>query len=199
MLHALLEPSKDLAQRIVEETCARLPTSASVAVAAVASATFTYVYLSSIGRLDSRRRLDKLQDALARLEESIPNNLATNQDASKTWLSSLHTVMPAIVTIRVMAVRAFDGENPTFMVATGFIVDRTRGLILTNRHVVTPGPVVADAVFVNHEEVPLVPIYRDPVHDFGFFRFDPAQVRFQTDLPEIPLRPDLAKVGTPIR
>ena len=31
--------------------------------------------------------------------------------------------------------------------ATGFVVDAERGLILTNRHVVTPGPVVAEAVF----------------------------------------------------
>ena len=28
----------------------------------------------------------------------------------------------------------------------------------------------AEATFVNKEEVPLVPIYRDPIHDFGFFR-----------------------------
>ena len=53
-----------------------------------------------------------------------------------------------------------------------------RGIILTNRHVVTPGPVVAEAVFQDHEVVTLKPIYRDPVHDFGFYQYDPegAQV-----------------------
>jgi pro-apoptotic serine protease NMA111 len=54
--------------------------------------------------------------------------------------------------------------------ATGFVVDATRGLILTNRHVVTPGPIIAEAVFNNHEEVPVWPVYRDPVHDFGYAR-----------------------------
>lgn len=45
----------------------------------------------------------------------------------------------------------------------GFIVDKARGLILTNRHVVLPGPVVAEAIFQNREEVPVHALYRDPV------------------------------------
>ena len=62
--------------------------------------------------------------------------------------------------------------------ATGFVVDAERGLILTNRHVVTPGPVTAEATFLNREEVQLYPVYRDPVHDFGFYRYDPSKLRF---------------------
>ena len=54
--------------------------------------------------------------------------------------------------------------------ATGFVVDKRRGLILTNRHVVTTGPVVAHAVFSSMEEVDAVAWYRDPVHDFGVFK-----------------------------
>ncbi|KAF0745275.1 hypothetical protein Ae201684_000306 [Aphanomyces euteiches] len=114
------------------------------------------------------------------------------------WLASLQEAIPAIVIIRLMSVRAFDGDGASFSVATGFVVDKKRGLILTNRHVVTPGPVVADAIFVNKEEVDLVPIYRDPVHDFGFYRFDPARVKF-LKLHEIPIDPSGAKVGVEIR
>ena len=58
------------------------------------------------------------------------------------------------------------------------MVDKRLGLILTNRHVVTPGPVVAEAVFQNREEVKVLPLYYDPIHDFGFFRFDPAALKF---------------------
>ena len=82
------------------------------------------------------------------------------------------------------------------------MVDAEKGIILTNRHVVGPGPIVrsmemllffltlvkgrdcltircrnlqdAEAVFHNNEEVRVIPIYRDPVHDFGFFQFNPA-------------------------
>lgn len=29
-------------------------------------------------------------------------------------------------------------------------------------------------MFQNNEEVRIIPIYRDPVHDFGYFKFNPA-------------------------
>ncbi|KAJ0410543.1 hypothetical protein ATCC90586_006567 [Pythium insidiosum] len=117
---------------------------------------------------------------------------------SRQWMTSLDRCIRAIVSIRLNSVRAFDGNGASFSVASGFVVDMARGIILTNRHVVTPGPVVADAIFLNKEEVDLVPIYRDPVHDFGFFRFDPAKVKF-LELHEIPLRPEGAKIGVEIR
>ena len=39
--------------------------------------------------------------------------------------------------------------------ATGFVVDAERGYILTNRHVVCPGPFWGYCIFDNHEEVSL--------------------------------------------
>lgn len=44
---------------------------------------------------------------------------------------------------RITQTRAFDTEAAGSASATGFVVDKHRGLILTNRHVVTPGPIVA--------------------------------------------------------
>ena len=79
---------------------------------------------------------------------------------------------------RVDQARAFDTERNMSAQATGFVVDAQRGLILTNRHVVTPGPVTAQATFLNREEVQLYPVYRDPVHDFGFYRYDPSKLKF---------------------
>lgn len=38
------------------------------------------------------------------------------------------------------------------------------------------GPVVAEAMFVNREEIPIYPVYRDPVSHFGFLLF-PASLR----------------------
>ncbi|RHY33997.1 hypothetical protein DYB32_001213 [Aphanomyces invadans] len=131
-------------------------------------------------------------------EHSAPGPVLASTPEGGRWLASLEGAIPAIVIIRLMSVRAFDGDAASFSVATGFVVDKKRGLILTNRHVVTPGPVVADAIFVNKEEVDLVPIYRDPVHDFGFYRFDPSRVKFLA-LHEIPIDPSGAKVGVEIR
>ena len=95
---------------------------------------------------------------------------ADNVGAEETaWTNTLERISSGVVSIRVDSTRAFDTEWNSSSQATGFVVDAERGLILTNRHVVTPGPVVAEGVFRNNEEVRLTPVYRDPVHDFGFF------------------------------
>ncbi|KAH9142586.1 hypothetical protein AeRB84_013356 [Aphanomyces euteiches] len=169
-------------------------------VAAAASAAATWIWLHSNEKrtlTNEEAHMLQLEASLRALEE-LAKAPSTDGKKDSQWIHSLENALGAIVTVRVLAVRHFDGDRPMYSVATGFIVDKKRGLILTNRHVVTPGPVVADAIFVNHEEVDLVPIYRDPVHDFGFFRFDPSAVDF-LELHEIPLRPDLARVGTEIR
>ena len=114
------------------------------------------------------------------------------------WTETLERISSGVVSIRVDATRAFDTEWNTSTQATGFVVDAERGIILTNRHVVTPGPVIAEAVFRNNEEVRLTPIYRDPVHDFGFFRYDPADLQY-IEPAELPLVPEGAGIGKEIR
>ncbi len=124
-------------------------------------------------------------------------SVAGAQEAAN-WARTLEQISSGVVSIRVDGTRAFDTEWNQTTQATGFIVDAARGLILTNRHVVMPGPVVAEAVFLNREEVDLKPVYRDPVHDFGFFRFDPADLKFIKPA-ELPLAPEGAQVGREIR
>ena len=114
------------------------------------------------------------------------------------WSNTLERISSGVVSIRVDSTRAFDTEWNSSSQATGFVVDAERGLILTNRHVVTPGPVVAEAVFRNNEEVRLTPVYRDPVHDFGFFRYAPDELRY-IEPAELPLRADGAGIGREIR
>lgn len=117
---------------------------------------------------------------------------------ARAWEETIDRVAPAIVVLQISMPRAFDDVTPGTAVATGFVVDEEMGLILTNRHVVTSGPVVAEAVFQNNEEVDVQAIYRDPVHDFGIFRFDPADVRFIKP-GQLELDPSRARVGTEIR
>jgi len=114
------------------------------------------------------------------------------------WTSTLERISSGVVSIRVDSTRAFDTEWNSSTQATGFVVDAERGIILTNRHVVTPGPVVAEAVFINNEEVRLTPVYRDPVHDFGFFRYNPDDLQY-LEPTELPLVPGAAGIGREIR
>jgi S1-C subfamily serine protease len=126
--------------------------------------------------------------------------LATSAPAAArdAWEETIERVSQGVVALRVTGTRAFDTEAPGVGVATGFVVDAERGLILTNRHVVRPGPISAEAVFLNHERVRVWPVYRDPVHDYGFFRYDPEEVRFMRPT-ALALVPEAARVGAEIR
>ena len=84
--------------------------------------------------------------------------VASAQQNGNGWSATLERIASGVVAIQVDGTRAFDTEWNTSSQATGFVVDAERGLILTNRHVVTAGPVTAQAVFLNREEVELQPV-----------------------------------------
>ena len=119
-------------------------------------------------------------------------------EGNPDWAETLERIAGSVVSIDVDSTRAFDTEWNSTAQATGFVVDAERGLILTNRHVVTPGPVTAEATFLNREEVQLYPVYRDPVHDFGIYRYDPQKLRFIKPK-ALPLYPEGAQIGREIR
>ncbi|HMV68952.1 MAG TPA: trypsin-like peptidase domain-containing protein, partial [Myxococcota bacterium] len=114
------------------------------------------------------------------------------------WEATLDAAIPSVVNLRYAVPRTFDTDGAGVFTATGFVVDAERGILLSNRHVVHTGPIVAEAVFADNEALPIEPIYRDPVHDFGFFRYDPAALRFLRPA-SIPLDPDGAQVGVSVR
>ena len=128
----------------------------------------------------------------------VPVPVSPVQSSPANWAQTLERIASGVVTIQIDSTRAFDTEWNTTAQATGFVIDAKRGLILTNRHVVTPGPVTAQATFQNREEVQLYPVYRDPIHDFGIYRYDPAKLRFIQPA-ELPLYPAGAVIGREIR
>jgi len=119
-------------------------------------------------------------------------------DSASQWHKVLPTIINAIVSIESLHLRPFDTEDAGRYTASGFVVDKSRGVILSNRHVVNPSPTETCAVFQNYEKVDLQPLYYDPVHDFGFFRYDPSKIQF-AEVEEIELFPQGAKVGTKIK
>ncbi len=129
---------------------------------------------------------------------SLPLFAQAQSGERAEWRNTLERISSGVVSIKVDSTRAFDTDWNQTSQATGFVVDAERGLILTNRHVVTPGPVRAEALFLNQEEVDLQPVYRDPVHDFGFYRYDPAALRYIQPA-ELPLYPQGARLGREIR
>ncbi len=114
------------------------------------------------------------------------------------WATMLAAATPAVLSIDFVETRAFDTENARHSYATGFVVDAARGIVLTNRHVVTAGPVRSEAITQENEVIPLRAIYRDPVHDFGFYQYDPAAVKYSR-LPALELDPAGVRIGQEIR
>jgi S1-C subfamily serine protease len=131
-----------------------------------------------------------------KLASTVP--VAGDEASAADWAATLERIAGSVVAIQIDQARSFDTERNTSAQATGFVVDAERGLILTNRHVVTPGPVIAEATFLNREEVQLYPVYRDPVHDFGIYRYDPSKLKFISPK-ALPLAPQAAQVGREIR
>ncbi len=123
--------------------------------------------------------------------------LVVAQDEA-SWEAVVDRVANAVLAIRVDGTRDFDTQGSSSSQATGFVIDAERGIVLTNRHVVQPGPVVARGAFLNREEITLVPIYRDPVHDFGFFKYDPAALAYNEPV-ALPLKPERVQLGRDIR
>lgn len=146
--------------------------------------------------------LSAIPPALSRSLSQISIASSVNSSASvtdkETWDRTLSRVVKGIVSIKATTTRPFDTEAAGDYTATGFVISKKHGLILSNRHVVSPAPITAVAVFINYEEVPIYPIYRDPIHDFGVFRYDPEKLK-HIEVEEIELKPDLARVGEDIK
>ncbi|SCU80356.1 LAMI_0B01948g1_1 [Lachancea mirantina] len=123
---------------------------------------------------------------------------AVDSSSYAKWQNTISKVVSSVVSIHFSQVAPFDCDPALVSEATGFVVDSDIGIILTNRHVVGAGPFVGYAVFDNHEECDVKPIYRDPVHDFGFLKFDPKSIKYM-NVQALEIRPSLAKVGSEIR
>ena len=115
------------------------------------------------------------------------------------WADIAHQVVPSIVNIRVARPYPFDTQDASAGRATGFVVDKSLGLICTNAHVSTGAPWSARATFFERKQfkfgaadVNLSAIYTDPVHDFAFVRYktddvkakniDPVQLSFADEV-----------------
>ncbi|KAI8326208.1 trypsin-like serine protease [Martensiomyces pterosporus] len=135
-------------------------------------------------------------NALGRLAQAP--SILLDQPLTSRWQQVSEKAANAVVTIRFCQAFPFDTMGAVASEASGFVVDKERGIILTNRHVACAGPFVGEAVFQNREQVNVHAIYRDPIHDFGFLKYSPEDVKYY-QVQEIPLDPSKARIGTEIR
>lgn len=125
-----------------------------------------------------------------------PAAIADTEEAG--WAKTVSLVADSVVSLQLSQLRSFDDTPQGNSSATGFVVDAERGIVLTNRHVVGSGPIRISATFQNQERVDVVPLYRDPIHDFAFVRYNPAELEYAQPA-SLSLRPDKVRTGMNIR
>ncbi|KAJ2887969.1 hypothetical protein FB639_000959 [Coemansia asiatica] len=114
------------------------------------------------------------------------------------WAQVFELALRSVVHITTNVHVNFDTHVAGQSTATGFVVDADLGIILSNRHVMTCAPATHSARFENTESIRIMPWYYDPVFDFAFFRYNPADLKTAT--PEaIRLVPEKATEGLEIR
>lgn len=126
------------------------------------------------------------------------HQVVATADEDSGWASTVSRVANSVVSLQLSQLRDFDDAPQGGSNATGFVVDAQRGIILTNRHVVGSGPLRVSATFQNQERVDAVPLYRDPIHDFAFLRYDPAALQYAEPI-SLQLRPEKVSTGMNIR
>ncbi len=70
----------------------------------------------------------------------------------------------------------FDGEKKGSSTGAGFLVDKARGWVMTNAHVVSRSPSHITAAFHNQPENPAEKLYVDPYLDMALIRIAPARI-----------------------
>ncbi|MGQ8365034.1 trypsin-like peptidase domain-containing protein [Glaciecola sp. 1036] len=117
--------------------------------------------------------------------------------SSTSSASNQDQIINAVVNIELNKVVPWDEGFNASGFGTGFVIDSEKGLILTNKHIVNVGPIVAYAEFANKRKLSITPIYRDPIHDFGIFKYNVNEIN---DLSIIPIKLSTdASVGQKIR
>ncbi|KAJ1949142.1 hypothetical protein FBU59_001275, partial [Linderina macrospora] len=122
----------------------------------------------------------------------------STQSRERTWEDVHAEVRYSIVSIESAFPFPFGITSPKTSFGTGFVVDSEVGIILSNLHIMGVCPTTHKATFDTNEFVYLQPLHYDPIHDFAFFRYDPAALK-HTKPKSIKLFPEGARPGVPFQ
>lgn len=88
----------------------------------------------------------------------------------------INTNKKGVVSITVRASHAAYNSTGAWS-GTGFVVNKEKGIILTNRHVIGEATASTfEVAFFNGREADAVVLYTDPLLDFGFLKVDPEEL-----------------------
>lgn len=101
------------------------------------------------------------------------------------WAETIERLKPTVVNLEVTIQANIGLDKPGTWLGTGFIVDATRGIIATNRHLTSTSPAHIKITFINGSSTEGRLLYYDYYHDFAFIRFDPSSVALSLKEPTL--------------
>lgn len=128
--------------------------------------------------------------------------VAKSLDISKNSKTLLDSVQKSVVSINIQIIKVAytinDLDHPVGMgLGTGFIIDKQRGLILTNKHISDISRIEhLEVSFFNGKETKAELLYSDPWHDFAILSVDTKEI--PTDAKAIVLSNSPVKMGQPV-
>ncbi|KAJ4185090.1 hypothetical protein NW759_017000 [Fusarium solani] len=115
------------------------------------------------------------------------------------WDAAHDKARRSLFSMEITRPKPYANESAGTSWGSGNVVDKSRGLVLTNRHVVGGGPSYGYASYNDVREHTVRLVYSDPVHDYTFVGLRTKQGAVPMDLADqLDLRPDLARRGTEI-
>lgn len=95
---------------------------------------------------------------------------------AKAGREEIEAQKPAVVSITVrQTTRAYGSPQTSY--GTGFLADKEKGIIITNRHVAsTDCPASFEASWENGKTTDLKLLWNDPTNDFSFMQIDPSKI-----------------------
>ena len=91
--------------------------------------------------------------------------------------SILEDAKPAVVNLKVSYSKYFESNKAGTFTGSGFIVNREKGLVVTNRHVAVEYPAQIQITFWDGASVLGKVVYYDLTHDFSIVQYDPGKIK----------------------
>lgn len=138
-------------------------------------------------KLSLNGKLEKQENKQYKKDDQLSKNTQT-YDASREVIPQIvKEAQKGVVSIAISDYEFEQGKGPveiTSKIGTGFLIDK-KGLIVTNRHVVSQEDVMYTVITWDNKSYPVKKIVRDPINDIAFVFIDVDSKN--NNLKELPL------------
>lgn len=109
-------------------------------------------------------------------EPSINQTPPVQNSETINWTPLIESTKKSVVTIKTETAFNFGLSSSGHANGTGFLIDKAKGLIITNAHVTGRGISMIKVTFANGKRSEAKIIHEDPKHDYAIIHVQPADI-----------------------